>query len=79
MIGLTGAHRTGKTTLAKEYGIANDIPVVLTSASKVFHDMGLSPQEDYPIDIRMTIQENILKSFAEQYGSVGLQVLGDHF
>ena len=66
-IGLTGSHRTGKTTLAKAFGEKFDMHVCLTSASHVFQTLGYSPQEDYPIDIRLDIQEAILKDFARQY------------
>ena len=66
-IGLTGSHRTGKTTLAKAFGEKFEMHVCLTSASHVFQTLGYSPQEDYPIDIRLDIQEAILKDFARQY------------
>lgn len=60
MIGLCGAHRTGKTTLAREYSQATDIPFVQTSASEVFKAMGFDPKQDYEFKIRMLIQNQIL-------------------
>lgn len=66
-VGLTGSHRTGKTTLAKAYGEKHETHVCLTSASGVFKTLGFDPQKDYPIEIRMDIQEAILKDFARQY------------
>lgn len=66
-IGLTGSHRTGKTTLAKSYGERYKTHVCLTSASGVFKELGYDPQKDYPLPVRLYIQEAILESFAQQY------------
>lgn len=43
----------------------------LTSASSVFGELGYDPQQNYPIEIRLNIQEAILKSFSKQYVSIG--------
>jgi predicted ATPase len=66
-IGLTGSHRTGKTTLAKAFAEKFEMHLCVTSASHVFQTLGYSPQVDYPIDIRLDIQEAILAVFAIQY------------
>lgn len=71
MIGLTGPHRCGKTTLAKAYSEAEKVPFVQTSASGVFKQMGLSPKADYSLDTRIEIQENILTALTEQWRSAG--------
>lgn len=60
MIGLCGAHRTGKTTLAKEYSRWVGIPFVETSTSQVFEALGFDPKVDYDFKIRMMIQNKIL-------------------
>lgn len=67
MIGLTGSHRTGKTTLAKVFAEQMNIPFVQTSASQVFKDMGFDPAVDYPFHTRMDVQERILSIFAVDY------------
>ncbi len=60
MIGLCGAHRVGKTTLAKLYSESSKVPLLATSASAVFESMGLSPKLEYPFEVRLAIQENLL-------------------
>ena len=60
MIGLCGAHRTGKTTLAEEYAQLARIPFVRTSTSEVFRALGFDPKVDYDFKIRMMIQNGIL-------------------
>lgn len=60
MIGLCGAHRTGKTTLAQEYSRGASIPFVRTSTSEVFKALGFDPKMDYDFKIRMFIQNKIL-------------------
>jgi predicted ATPase len=71
MIGLTGAHRTGKTTLAKAFAEERGIPFLQTSASQVFKEIGLNPAVEYPFEVRLDVQERILQAFAEQYRSMG--------
>jgi hypothetical protein len=68
MLGITGAHRTGKSTLAKAFAEKTGIPFVQTSASGVFADMGLDAKVDYPLDIRLDIQREILRRFVIEYG-----------
>lgn len=70
MIGLCGAHRTGKTTLAREFSKVSGIPFVQTSASGVFAAMGLDPKVDYPLAQRIEIQRRILDACMGQYRSV---------
>lgn len=67
-IGLTGAHRAGKSRLAKEFSeLRKQFAFLQTSASQVFKDMGLNPAVEYPFDVRMDIQEKILEVTASQY------------
>jgi len=77
MIGLCGAHRTGKTTLARAYAEKAGIEFVRTSASQVFKDLDLNPALDYPFDMRMDIQELILKSFQKQYAAANRFFVSD--
>jgi len=67
MLGLAGTHNTGKTTLAKEFAQKRDIPVVLTSASQVYHSLGMDPAADYSIEQRIGAQKTILHAFTRQY------------
>jgi len=69
MLGLSGSHRTGKTTLAMEFAKRYDIPFVQTSASAVFELLGKDPKVDYPIEQRIAIQEAILYAFERQYAA----------
>lgn len=65
LIGLCGAHRTGKTTLAIEYAEKADIDFLQTNASEVFNILGYSPREEYPLEVVLDIQEAILRSFVD--------------
>lgn len=67
MIGLSGAHRTGKTTLAMRFAQEQDIPFIRTSASEVYRQCGMDPAVDYPIGFRVSVQEAILHTFERQY------------
>lgn len=73
MIGLMGAHRTGKTSLARLFAEKNKMIFVQTSASQVFKDMDVNPAIHYSFDVRLAIQEEILKRFDEQYAAVGVK------
>ncbi len=67
MLGLSGSHRTGKTTLAQAFAAQEGIPFVRTSGSEVFSIIGKDPKVDYPIEERIVIQEAILYAFERQY------------
>lgn len=76
-LGLTGAQRTGKSTLAKAFSMAENVPFLQTGASQVFLDLGYDPKADYPLDIRMEIQKKILESFDKQYRAGGGEFVTD--
>ena len=67
VIGLSGSHRVGKTTLAQAFAERHGIPFVRTSATEVFAAIGRNPKVDYPIEERISIQEAILYAFEKQY------------
>lgn len=67
MLGLSGSHRTGKTTLAEAFARKHDFLFVRTSASEVFAQMGLDPKAEYPIEQRLVIQTMLLGVFEKQY------------
>lgn len=61
-IGICGAHRTGKTTLAQALAAALAIPFIKTSVSQVFQKRGLDPAQPIDFGMRLAIQEEILNS-----------------
>lgn len=70
-IGLCGGHRTGKTTLAKEYAKKFKIPFVETSVSAIFRELGLDPAVTYDFATRLMIQEEILKRIDAKLADYG--------
>lgn len=64
-IGLTGAHRTGKSTLAEMYSEKYGIPYVKTQVSKIITDLGYSPNIQYDIKTRIDIQNKVLENTIE--------------
>jgi len=68
MIGLLGAHRTGKTTLARAFADKHGIEFVQTSVSAIWHDLGYDPSAEYDFPTRLMIQEEILKRVDAVYG-----------
>lgn len=67
IIGLTGAHRTGKTTLAKRFAEVAGYRFVETSVSATFKKHGMDPRVDYPVSQRLWIQRQILQDLTEIY------------
>lgn len=70
MIGLAGAHRVGKTTLAIEFAKKHDLEFIKTDASSVFKKRGITPKDTLHPEIRLNVQEEILKTLRDQYLSV---------
>lgn len=71
MIGLCGAHRTGKTSLARAFAEKHKLEFVQTTVSQVFKDMGLDPAVTYDFKTRLDVQEAILKCSDAQYAAAG--------
>jgi hypothetical protein len=67
MIGLAGAHRTGKTTLARECARVMDLPFVETNVSGIFESLGLDPAQPMDIQTRLIVQSVILKVCIEKW------------
>ena len=67
MLGLCGAHRVGKSTLAKTYAAKEKATYVEVRASDVFKDMGLDPAVTYDFGTRLSVQEEILRRFDKVY------------
>lgn len=77
-VGLCGAHRTGKTTLARAFADKRGIPFVETSVSAIWRELGYDPAVTYDFETRLTVQEEILKRVDAVYGKyVGLEFITD--
>jgi predicted ATPase len=61
-IGISGSHRTGKTTLAKKISTDRGIPFVQTSTSHVFKQHGLHPAAPMDFKTRLWIQHHVIES-----------------
>ncbi|MFZ4729397.1 MAG: AAA family ATPase [Pseudanabaena sp.] len=64
-LGLCGAHRTGKTTLAIAISSQLNIAFVRTTTSQVFAQLGLDPAETMDFKTRLFVQNHVLDA-AEQ-------------
>jgi len=73
-LGLSGSHRTGKSTLARAFAEYEGIPFVQTTASAVFKAMGVSPSETLPMGKRLEVQRRILDEFDRLYSNAGAQL-----
>jgi hypothetical protein len=67
-IALVGAHRTGKSTLARAYAQRRNVPFVETSVSAIWQELGLNPAATYDFETRLAVQEQILKRVDAMYG-----------
>jgi hypothetical protein len=77
-VGLCGAHRTGKTTLARAFAEKRGIPFVETSVSAIWRELGYDPAVTYDFETRLAVQEEILKRVDEVYSKhVGLEFVTD--
>ena len=66
MIGLFGAHRTGKTTLAHALSRAANIPVVSFNNGQLQKEIGAySSNQSQSFEERMVIQNHLLKRYAQ--------------
>ena len=77
LVGLVGAQRTGKTTLAKACSKEYNIEFAETSTSAVFKNLGYSPKIDYDFKTRMVIQNHILDSAEEVYHGIKKEAIAD--
>lgn len=71
-IGLTGSHRSGKTTLALEFAKKNGFTFVKTSAGEIFSEMGLTPSVTYDFSTRLAVQNRILDEFDKTWAQYAL-------
>lgn len=66
-LGLSGAHRTGKTTLAGPIAKDNDVPFVQSSAGEIAKRLGIDINTDVDYGIWLTFHEEILDVFEAEY------------
>jgi len=59
-IGLSGASRSGKTTLARHFSEESHLRFVQTTTSQVFERMNIDPSKPMSFGLRMTIQDLVL-------------------
>lgn len=68
IVGLAGAHRSGKTTLAREFGKKNlDFTIAETSVSAIMASKGMDPSKDYDFIERLYMQHIILNELDKFY------------
>lgn len=71
-IGFTGAHRTGKSTLARAVGKTFKIPFLTSAASRVAADYGFNMATDNRLTTGgMAMQESQLRTMIEQLEAAG--------
>jgi hypothetical protein len=67
VIGISGSHRVGKTTLAQKFAQESEILFLQTSASAVFKAAGLDPAGPMTLQERIGVQEAMLMVFERLY------------
>jgi AAA domain len=78
ILGICGAHRTGKTTLASEFAKRNGkFTFAATSVSKMMLAAGMDPARDYGIEQRIEMQQVILTELDKHYASFGPMTVFD--
>lgn len=68
MLGIAGVHRSGKSTLAKEFADQYDMNYLETDVSSVFEELGLDPAVTYDFATRLKVQRAILRHVDKLYG-----------
>lgn len=67
MLALTGAHRSGKTTLAKSVAEKLGVEYLDMQVTSVFDELGISPKDDMDFATRLKVQERILDHMQAKY------------
>jgi len=76
-LGLCGAHRTGKTTLAIALADHLNIPFVRTTTSKVFAHLGLDPAEPMDFKTRLFVQNHVLDAAEQIWQNSAIPFISD--
>ncbi|MDH1221118.1 AAA family ATPase [Aeromonas caviae] len=64
-IGICGAHRTGKTTLARALAESTGLTLMDAGVSAVFRELGLEPSRTLSFADRMKVQDAILAKYLD--------------
>jgi hypothetical protein len=76
-IGLCGAHRTGKTTLAMELAKVTGAQFVRTRVSEIFKESGLHPAQPMDFATRLNIQFRLLDACESDWQAAGNNFITD--
>ncbi len=76
-LGLCGAHRTGKTTLAMAIAARLNIHFVRTTTSQVFANLGLDPAEPMDFKTRLFVQNHVLDAAEQVWQSSAQPFISD--
>ncbi len=76
-IGLWGAHRVGKTTLAKLFSEKHGIALLQTRVSDTFARLGLDPAAPMSFEERMRVQREVLSDLERAYSEQSGQFITD--
>ncbi|OIP78788.1 MAG: AAA family ATPase [Oscillatoriales cyanobacterium CG2_30_44_21] len=76
-LGLCGAHRTGKTTLAIALSSQLNIPFVRTTTSQVFAQLGLDPAETMDFKTRLFVQNHVLDAAGQVWQGAASPFISD--
>ncbi|MPQ56365.1 AAA family ATPase [Duganella sp. FT27W] len=79
MIGLCGAHRTGKTSLARAYTQATGAMFIESPVTKIWTELGLDPSKpNFDFKTRLDAQELILERLDKEYAAAaGVNAIAD--
>jgi len=76
-VGLCGAHRTGKTTLALELAKLKGAQFVRTRVSEIFQECGLHPAQPMDFATRLKVQFRILDACESDWQRAGGSFITD--
>jgi len=76
-LGLCGAHRTGKTTLALSLAQLTGKQFVRTRVSEIFKEQGLDPAKTMDFGLRLDIQYRILDACESDWKKAGENFITD--
>lgn len=79
MIGLCGAHQTGKTSLARAYAEATGAMFIESPVTNIWTELGLDPSNpNFGFKTRLDAQELILERLDKAYASAaGVNAIAD--
>lgn len=76
-IGLCGAHRVGKTTLAQAFSAATSVPFTRTNTTGVFGSNELDPAMPMSFETRLAVQYRILAAAEEIWAQESAMFITD--